>query len=75
VLLEILAAGGALIALFAFTRAVATHRKLLALSQSYWELRYEFARLRARVAKLDGGQPVADPEDPTAGGGGDKGTG
>ena len=65
--LEILGAVSAAVALAALIYATSIHRKLSSLSQSYWELRYEFARLRARVAKLDGGQIAADPEDPTAG--------
>jgi hypothetical protein len=65
VLPEIVSAGSAVVAIAALVRATAIHRKFVALSQSYWELRYESARLRARVAKLDGGQTAADPEDPT----------
>lgn len=64
---EIIAVSSAAIALLAIVRALSTHRKLASLSQSYWELRYEFARLRARVAKLDGGQSAVDPEDPVSG--------
>ncbi|HUL72159.1 MAG TPA: hypothetical protein VLT86_03610 [Vicinamibacterales bacterium] len=51
----LLAAGGLLLAVAAFLRVAAATRKYQALSQSHWELRFEFARLRARVAKLDGG--------------------
>jgi len=51
----LLAAGGLLLAVVAFLRVAAATRKYQALSQSHWELRFEFARLRARVAKLDGG--------------------
>ena len=50
-----LAAGGALVAVIAAARVAAMSRRFSALSQSHWELRFEFARLRARVAKLDGG--------------------
>ena len=60
---EILAVSSAILALAAFIRAASLHRKLTTMSRSYWELRYEFARLRARVAKLDTGQPAAEPED------------
>jgi hypothetical protein len=66
VLLEITAAGTAIVAVIALARAVSTGRRLATLSQASWELRYEFARLRARVAKLDGGQDGADPDDPAA---------
>jgi uncharacterized membrane protein len=50
-----LAAGGALVSVVAALRVAAISRRFSALSQSHWELRFEFARLRARVAKLDGG--------------------
>jgi uncharacterized membrane protein YjgN (DUF898 family) len=50
-----LAAGGMLVALVAAARVAVMSRRFSALSQSHWELRFEFARLRARVAKLDGG--------------------
>jgi hypothetical protein len=48
----------------AFARRVA--RKLEALTQSYWELRYEFTRLRSQVARLDPGEPDAEPAPPPA---------
>ncbi len=60
-----LAAGGALVAIVAMVRLAAMARKFSALSQSHWELRFEFARLRARVAKLDGG-PSGDTAEPEA---------
>jgi hypothetical protein len=63
---------GVLLACAAWARAGRTARKLDALTQSYWELRYDFTRLRSQVARLDpeadeaaanapspGGQPVA----------------
>jgi hypothetical protein len=50
-----LAAGGLLVAIAAAARVAVMSRRFTALSQSHWELRFEFARLRARVAKLDGG--------------------
>lgn len=40
-------------------------RKLEALNQSYWELRYDFTRLRSQVARLDPEQterPEAPPD-------------
>jgi hypothetical protein len=39
----------------AWARRVA--RKLEALTQSYWELRYDYTRLRSQVARLDPEQP------------------
>ena len=44
---------GALIACAAWVRAGKAARKLEALNQSYWELRYDFTRLRSQVARLD----------------------
>jgi uncharacterized membrane protein YjgN (DUF898 family) len=58
-----LAAGGVLVALIAAARVAAMSRRFSALSQSHWELRFEFARLRARVAKLDGGSAGDTAED------------
>ena len=51
-------AGAALlvaVAAVAYARRVG--RKLEALTQSYWELRYDFTRLRSQVARLDPGEP------------------
>jgi HAMP domain-containing protein len=44
---------GVLLACAAWARAGKAARKLEALSQSYWELRYDFTRLRSQVARLD----------------------
>jgi len=42
-------------------------RRLEALNQSYWELRYDYTRLRSQVARLDPGEaPAAAPEPATA---------
>ena len=46
-----------LVALGAFLRARRVARRLERLSDSYWELRYEFGQLRARVARLE---PTSD---------------
>ena len=38
-------------------------RRLDALNQSYWELRYDYTRLRSQVTRLDPGEaPAAAPE-------------
>ena len=37
----------------AWARAARLARKLDALNQSYWELRYDFTRLRSQVTRLD----------------------
>ncbi|MEX1127242.1 MAG: hypothetical protein WEB50_01620, partial [Vicinamibacterales bacterium] len=50
-----------LIALVALALARRSSRKLEAMTQSYWELRYDFTRLRARVQQLD---PEADEPAP-----------
>jgi hypothetical protein len=44
---------GVLVACAAWARAGRIARKLEALNQSYWELRYDFTRLRSQVARLD----------------------
>lgn len=46
-----------LLALAAVVSARRAGRKLEALTQSYWELRYDFTRLRSQVQRLD---PEAD---------------
>jgi hypothetical protein len=51
----LVAAAGALVAMVAIGIVLGSARKFNALNESHWALRYEFARLRARVAKLDGG--------------------
>jgi len=51
----LLVAGVALMA----TRRLA--RKLDGLTQSYWELRYDYTRLRSQVAQLDPGR-TPEPE-------------
>ena len=52
----------ALIALAALAIARRALRKLEALNQSYWELRYDFTRLRSQVSRLDPSE--AEPEAP-----------
>ena len=39
-------------------------RRLDSLNQSYWELRYDYTRLRSQVARLDPEQAAALPPDP-----------
>jgi hypothetical protein len=46
-----------LIAVVALMSARRAGRKLDALTQSYWELRYDFTRLRSVVSRLDEGEP------------------
>ena len=52
-LLWVAAAVALLLAAAAWYRAGRVARKLEALNQSYWELRYDFTRLRSQVARLD----------------------
>ena len=56
-----------LIALVACAWARRAARKLEALTQQYWELRYDYTRLRSQVARLDPEQPegVPQPQEPT----------
>ena len=60
-ILSVLALATALVAC-AWARAV--RRKLDALTQSYWELRYDYTRLRSQVARLDPEQQEAAPPIP-----------
>ncbi len=66
--LWILAVLALLTALVACAWARRVGRKLDALTQSYWELRYDYTRLRSQVARLDPEQPepVASPAPPPA---------
>jgi len=52
-LLWVTAVVALLLATAAWYRAGRLARKLEALNQSYWELRYDFTRLRSQVARLD----------------------
>ena len=53
-----------LLALVALFRARRVARRLDRLAESYWELRYEYGQLRARISRLDapGSQDEALPE-------------
>jgi hypothetical protein len=44
---------GAVVALLAWVRSRRTARRLELLTKQFWELRYEFGELRARVTRLD----------------------
>ena len=58
-------AGVALLLAFAALGAVRRlSRKLDALNQSYWELRYDYTRLRSQVARLDPEQADVPPPAP-----------
>jgi hypothetical protein len=49
-----------LLALAALAIARRATRKLEALNQSYWELRYDFTRLRSQVSRLDPSEAEAE---------------
>ena len=52
-LLWTVASVGLLVALVALSAARRASRRLESLTQSYWELRYDYTRLRSQVARLD----------------------
>jgi len=66
VVLGILAGVALLVALVALMFARRSLRKLEALTQSYWELRYDYTRLRSQVARIDPEQPDDPPAAPQA---------
>jgi hypothetical protein len=56
-----------LIAVVALWLARRTARKLDALTQSYWELRYDYTRLRSVVSRVDPGEaPGPGADEPPA---------
>ena len=66
--LQWLVTGGALLVAFlAFLRTRRISRQLDRLTESYWELRYDYGQLRARIGRLEG-QPEAPapPAQPAA---------
>ena len=64
--LWILAAFALFVALVACAWARRVARKLEALTQSYWELRYDYTRLRSQVARLDPEQPEPAAPEPAS---------
>jgi hypothetical protein len=64
VLLLTVAAVALLLAWAAWARAGRLARKLDTLTQSYWELRYDYTRLRSEVARLDPARPDEEAEPP-----------
>jgi hypothetical protein len=65
VLSWVVAALGVLLALTALAWLRRVSRRLEKLTQSYWELRYDYTRLRSQLSRLDPDQP-AEPEPPAA---------
>ena len=64
--LWILAVLALLVAVAALSHSRRLARRLEALNQAYWELRYDYTRLRSRVASLDPDQAEAAAEPPAA---------
>jgi hypothetical protein len=64
----ILAGVALLVALVSLAAVRRLSRKLDALNQSYWELRYDYTRLRSQVAQLapDAEPPVPEMPQPAA---------
>ena len=56
---------GLLLAVMAYLKARAVSRRLEAVTQSYWELRYEYTRLRSQVARLDPDVPDSAADAPS----------
>ena len=57
---------GLLCALIAIVWVRRLSRALDALKQSYWELRYEYTRLRSQMASLDPDRALSGEPDPVA---------
>ena len=62
----VVAGTGLLVALVALALARRVSRRLDALNQAYWDLRYEYTRLRSRVSRLDPEEAPASESDATA---------
>jgi len=63
----VVAGTGLLAALVALALVRRVSRRLDALNQAYWDLRYDYTRLRSRVSRLDPEEaPASDPEVPPA---------
>ena len=63
VLAWVVAGTGLLVALVALALARRVSRRLDALNQAYWDLRYDYTRLRSRVSRLDPEEaPASDPD-------------
>jgi hypothetical protein len=59
----LLALAAIAVAVVAFLYARRVARRLERVTESYWELRYDYGQLRARLTRLEGG---GEPEAPTA---------
>ena len=62
-LLWILTGAALLVAVAAWVRSRSLKRQIDLITRNYWELRYQFTELRAKMARLDPeGQAPAEPE-------------
>lgn len=52
------------VALIAWSATRRLGRRLDTLNQSYWELRYDYTRLRSRVSRLDPDETEEEPAPP-----------
>jgi hypothetical protein len=53
------------LAMIALASVRKANRRLESMKQQYWELRYDFTRLRSQVARIDPGDPGEPEEAPT----------
>ena len=66
---SVLTVAAVLVAFAALLRARHTARRLEQIAEAYWELRYEYGQLRARLEQRAGDDRRADsPVDPVQGG-------
>jgi len=59
---SLLALAAFIVAVSAYTRARRVAKRLERLTESYWELRYEYGQLRARLSRLE--PSTETPADP-----------
>ncbi len=68
-ILWLLTGAALLLAAGAWARARRNAKRLERLTESYWELRYEYGQLRARLTALEPSQPDTQPEPAASPGG------
>ena len=64
VLAWVVAGTGLVVALVALALARRVSRRLDALNQAYWDLRYDYTRLRSQVSRLEPEDPSSADPDP-----------
>jgi hypothetical protein len=60
----LLSTAAALTAIVALIRARRVAKRLERLTESYWELRYDYGQLRSRLAKLEPPDAIEQPDGP-----------